>query len=65
MKRLTIITLSLVFITACRKDPQKGLFWNPRNPDCENYNPCFGVDSFQADFYIGSTGLHLLTSVCL
>jgi hypothetical protein len=62
MKRLTLIALSLVLITACCKDPQEGLCWNPRNPDCENYDPCFGVDSFQADFYIGSTGLNILTN---
>ncbi len=62
MKRLTLMILGLVFITTSCKDPKEKLCWDPQDPACENYDPCFGVDSFQADFYIGSTGSHILTN---
>jgi len=53
MKRLILLSFSLLIITACCKDePKEEKCFDPSNSACENYDPCFGVDSFAADFNI-------------
>ena len=55
MKNLPILTISLLAMLAlgaCKKEkPCK----DPSNPDCENYDPCFGKKAPSADFIIGQS----------
>ena len=41
---------NLVFMNACKHDciPCE----DPTNPDCSNYDPCYGKHRVTADFYI-------------
>ena len=41
------LTLALVS-TSCKKEPPK--CYDPANPDCENYDPCYGVEKLSAAF---------------
>lgn len=50
MKKLTLLTLSLLLITASCKDEPDNKCYDASNPDCENYNPCFGTSPVSADF---------------
>jgi hypothetical protein len=50
MKRIIVLSLGLVFITACCKDEPDNKCYDASNPDCENYDPCFGKSPVSANF---------------
>lgn len=44
---LVLISVSLLITQSCKRECH-----DPANPDCENYNPCFGKEKTSADFTI-------------
>lgn len=51
MNRLIITFLAVSFLTTCCKDD--GCL-DPTNPNCENYDPCYGKSQYSAKFNIES-----------
>lgn len=49
---LPILVLSLV---ACSDENEIQKCWDPSNPKCENYDPCYGAGEISADFEIASS----------
>jgi len=52
MLRFSIITLVIVFFTSCTKDKAFPPCNDVDNPDCPNYDPCFGKHAVKADFNV-------------
>ena len=48
-KVLYIVLIGLMLPFGCKKECCQ----DPTNPDCENYNPCYGVTPANADFTMG------------
>jgi hypothetical protein len=52
MQKLLIVTICLLTIISCRKDIAPEPCTDPRNPTCDNYNPCIDAQPTSADFTI-------------
>lgn len=50
MPRLILFAFVIVFFTTCRKDKAFPPCDDIENPDCPNYDPCYGKNSVKADF---------------
>ena len=54
MRYFLITLLVFLVLVACRKEQGDQICWDPANPDCENYDPCYGETEVSADFAIGN-----------
>jgi len=39
-------------LSSCREEKEEEKCWDPANPDCENYDPCYSVGEVSANFLI-------------
>lgn len=54
MRYFLITLLVLLVLVACRDEKEETKCWEPTNPNCENYDPCYGETEVSADFEIGN-----------
>ena len=52
---IPILSLSLVALLALGSCKKEKPCQDPSNPDCENYDPCYGKKAPSADFIIGQS----------
>jgi hypothetical protein len=50
VKHLLLVLMVAVFFTTCKRDDAPEPCMDVSNPNCVNYNPCYGVQSVTADF---------------
>jgi hypothetical protein len=49
---LNLLAIFAISIYSCRKDNDDQACCDPTNPECPNYDPCYGVEEPSAEFFI-------------